>query len=208
MMSTTTKRRRKSARSAAIALTAMVAGLSVARAALRPAGRWCRAIAASMPKRSGPTSSDGRRLPRGGAPGSPGDRTCSPPSASRAAARRLSSTSSRTRSSTGSPSRATSKVERAILEGEVQTKARGAVQPGDGRRRRRSASSTSTAAPAAASPQVTPRVVDLPERPHRRGLHDQRGRQDRRQGDQLRRQQRDLVGPPARPDDDDGDRTS
>ena len=48
------------------------------------------------------------------------------------------------------------------LEREVQTKARGAYEPGDRSRPTCSASSRSTGARAAASRSVTPRVVDLP----------------------------------------------
>ena len=53
--------------------------------------------------------------------------------------------------------------------------------------------------------QVTPRIVDLPNGTRRRGLHHQRGRQDRRQGNPLRRQQPGFVEPPARRHDDDRD---
>ena len=150
-----------------------------------------------------------RRLARGGPPQPSSRPACSPTSASPARARRSSSAVER---------------EPADQPGRVRGQhARSSGRLSSPRSRPRRAAPTSQATVDA----DVQRILEIyrrtgrglaqrhaagrrpAERPHRRRLHDQRGRQDRHQGDQLRRQPRLFVESRLRASDDlDRDRTS
>ena len=159
-----------------------------------PRRSWCRATGASKPTRSAPISRSARRAARR----RQGRRrrqgaVCDRPVPGRAAelpgrpAGRHGGRESR--SSAASSSRATS-ASRTSSSPRKSSRSRAARCRARRCSPTSSASSTSTAATAAMTSRVDAEDHRPPEQPRRPGVRDQRGRQDHRQGDHLRRQSR------------------